>query len=136
MGRPELSADERFVDHRARGEHQDELEAIVGEWAARYDVRELDRILNEAGVVVGPVYTIEDVFADPHFRARRMIVDHDDPEIGRVAGPNVAPRFSQTPGSVRWSGPVRPGSHNGEVYGDLIGLDGAELEELTRAGVI
>jgi succinyl-CoA---D-citramalate CoA-transferase len=136
MGRPELSADERFVDHRARGEHQDELESIVGEWAARYDARELDRILNEAGVVAGPVYTIEDVFADPHFRARQMIVDHEDPEIGPVAGPNVAPRFSRTPGSVRWSGPPQPGAHNGEIYGELVGLDEAELRELKRAGVI
>src|SRR4051812_14123480 len=89
MGRPELMDDERFRTHGARGEHQDELDAIVAEWAARYDGRELDRLLNEAGVVAGPVYTIADIFEDPHFRAREMIVEHEDPEVGVLAGPTV-----------------------------------------------
>jgi formyl-CoA transferase len=136
MGRPELAQDERFVSHKARGEHQDELDAVISEWAARHEARELDAILNEAGVVAGPVYTIEDIFADPHFRAREMVVEHEDPDIGRVAGPNVVPRFSGTPGSVRWSGPWRPGEHNREIYGGLVGLEDGELDELERAGVV
>ena len=136
MGQPELAVDPRFARHSARGEHQDALDAIIGEWAARHDAAELDRLLNEAGVVAGPVYTIADIFADPHFRAREMVVDHDDPELGRVAGPTVVPRFSETPGSVRWTGPWQPGAHNREVYGGLLGLDGPELDELERAGVV
>jgi formyl-CoA transferase len=136
MGRPELAEDPRFADHAARGEHQDELDAIIASWAAGHEAAELDRLLNEAGVAAGPVYSIADIFADPHFRAREMIVEHDDPEAGPVAGPNVVPRFSQTPGSVRWTGPWQPGAHNREVYGDLLGLDRAELEELERARVV
>jgi formyl-CoA transferase len=136
MGRAELAADPRFATHAARGEHQDELDAIIGEWAGRHDAAELDRVLNEAAVVAGPVYTIADIFADPHFRAREMIVEQDDPEIGPVAGPNVVPRFSDTPGTIRWTGPWKPGADNREVYGGLLGLDGAELEELERSGVV
>jgi formyl-CoA transferase len=136
MGRPDLAHDERFASHDARGGHQDELEAIIGEWAAGHDALELDAILNDAGVAAGLVYTIEDIFADPHFRAREMVVEHDDPEIGPVAGPNVFPRFSDTPGTIRWTGPWDPGAHNRDVYGELAGLDEAELTELERAGVI
>jgi formyl-CoA transferase len=136
IGRPELVDDERFATHGARGEHQEELDAIIGDWAARHDARELDELLNWAGVVAGPVYTIADIFEDPHFRERGMIVEQEDPEIGAVAGPNVVPRFSETPGSVRWSGPWQPGAHNSEVYGELLGLDAAELEKLERAGVV
>jgi succinyl-CoA---D-citramalate CoA-transferase len=136
IGRPELVDDERFGTHGARGEHQDELDAIIGDWAARHDARELDELLNRAGVVAGPVYTIADIFEDPHFRERGMIVEHNDPELGVLLGPNVVPRFSETPGSVRWTGPWQPGAHNSEVYGELLGLDAAELEKLERAGVV
>ncbi len=136
MGRPDLAHDERFANHEARGDHEDVLDAIIGEWASGHDALELDAILNDAGVAAGPVYTIEDIFADPHFRVREMVVEHDDPEIGPVAGSNVVPRFSHTPGRIRWTGPWQPGAHNRDVYSDLVGLDETELAELEQTGVI
>jgi formyl-CoA transferase len=136
IGRPELADDERFVDHDARGAHEDELEAIIAAWAAEHDAAEIDRLLNDAGVVCGPVNSIADIFEDAHFQARGMIVMHDDSELGPVAGPAVVPRLSRTPGAVRWAGPWQPGSHNAEVFCDLVGLDPSELGELERAGVV
>ena len=70
MGRPELADDPRFETHVARGENQGEIEGIVAEWAARHDAREIDRILNDAGVVCGPIYTMAEIFEDPQYRAR------------------------------------------------------------------
>jgi formyl-CoA transferase len=136
IGQPELVNDERFVDHDARGAHEDELDAVIAAWAAEHDAEEIDRLLNNAGVVCGPVYSIEDIFEDSHFKAREMIVMHDDSELGPIAGPAVVPRFSRTPGTVRWSGPWQAGSHNSDVYRDLVGLDARELDELERAGVV
>jgi formyl-CoA transferase len=136
IGQPELANDERFVDHDARGAHEDELDALIAAWAAEHDAAEIDRLLNDAGVVCGPVYSIADIFEDEHFQARGMIVMHDDSELGPVAGPSVVPRFSRTPGAVRWSGPWQPGSHNSDVYRDLLGLDEHELEELERTRVV
>ena len=136
IGRPELAHDERFVDHEARGEHEDELDEIIAAWAAGHDAADIDRVLNEAGVICGPIYTIADIFEDPHFKARGMVVDHDDPELGPVAGPAVVPRFSRTPGTIRWTGPWEPGRHNRDVYCDLVGLDARELDELEGAGVV
>ena len=49
MGRPELGEDERFDTHHARGEHEDELDELIGDWAARHTAAELDRIVNEGG---------------------------------------------------------------------------------------
>ena len=77
MGKPELGEDERFATHHARGEHEDLLDEIIGEFAAAHTAQELDTILNEGGVVCGPVYTAEDVYNDPHFRERGLLVDHD-----------------------------------------------------------
>ena len=137
MGRPELVADERFRSHVARGRHQDEIDAIVADWARTLDADELARVLEEAGVVVGPVNTVAEVVQDPQFRARGMLVPHFDERIGEdVLGPGVVPKLSATPGSVRWAGPPHPGTHNAEVYGELLGLSSPQLHELEAAGVI
>ena len=136
MGQPELADDERFATHLARGDHQEELEGIVAEWAGRHDAAEIDRILNEAGVICGPIYTIADIFEDPQFRARDMLLEHVDPEFGPYIGPGIVPKLSETPGSVRWSAPWERGSHNREIYVDLLGMTPEELESLEQEGVV
>ena len=136
MGRPELADDERFVTHRVRGENQEELERIIADWAAQRDAREIDELLNAAGVVCGPIYTIADIFEDPQFRAREMLVEHEDPEFGTYLGPGIVPKFSETPGTIRWSATWEDGSHNDEVYSGLLGLSEAELDRLREAGVV
>ena len=137
MGREDLVSDPRFATHVPRGEHQDEIDAIVAEWAGRHDADELTRLLEEAGVVVGPVDTVAEVVANPQFRARDMLVPHFDEAIGKdVLGPGVMPVLTGTPGGVRWAGPPEPGTHNAEVYTGLLGLDPAELDALRAAGVV
>jgi formyl-CoA transferase len=136
MDLPELADDPRFATHLARGDHQQEIEGIVADWAAARDAAEIDRVLNEAGVICGPIYTIADIFEDPQFRAREMLVEHDCEEIGRFVGPGIVPKFSETPGAVRWAGTWEEGSHNREVYGGLLGLSDEQLEELRGEGVV
>lgn len=136
MGMPELITDPRFADHHARGEHQDELDRIISDWTAGRDSEDIDRLLNAAGVVCGPIYTIADIFADPHFRAREMIIEMHDPELGPIAAPGIVPKLSHTPGRAEWTGRWELGAHNREIYIDLLGLDEAELDELRAAGVI
>ena len=136
MGRPELADDPRFVTHLARGANQEELEAIVAEWARRHTAAEIDRVLNEAGVICGPIYTIADIFEDEHFRARDMLVTHEDPEFGEYVGPGIVPKFSETPGEVRWSATWEEGSHNRDVYAGLLGLSDDELAALKEQGVL
>ncbi|MBW0091624.1 CoA transferase [Pseudonocardia sp. KRD-184] len=137
MERPDLVDDARFATHTARGRHQDEIDAIVAAWAAERDADELTRVLEAAGVVVGPVNTVADVVRDPQFLARDMLLPHHDEALGRdVLGPGVVPRLEGTPGSVRWAGPARPGTHNTEVFGGLLGLTGAELDALAAERII
>ena len=56
----------------------EQLDAIIGEWAAQHTAKELDAIVNEASVVCAPVYTIADVFDDPYFRERGLLVEMED----------------------------------------------------------
>jgi formyl-CoA transferase len=136
IGRDELADDPRFATHGARGEHQLEIETILAAWTAERDAEEIDRLLGAAGVACGPVYTVADIVEDPQFRAREALVTHNDPELGPILGPGIVPRFSATPGTVRWSGPWQPGSHNDEIFKGLLGLSDAAIAEFARAGVI
>ena len=101
MGKEELGEDERFSSHHARGENEDLLDEIIGEWAGRHTAEELDRIVNEAGVVCAPVYSAADIYDDPYFRERDLLVSYEDEVHGTVSAPGVVPKLSGTPGSVR-----------------------------------
>jgi formyl-CoA transferase len=136
VGRPELADDERFETHLARGENQEELDGMIGDWAAQHDAEQIDRVLNDAKVVCGPIYTIADIFQDPQFKARDMLIPHQDPEFGEYIGPGIVPKLSETPGEVRWSATWEEGSHNDEIYGDLLGLSPEERDELRQEGVL
>jgi succinyl-CoA---D-citramalate CoA-transferase len=136
MGRPELLEDERFATHLARGENQDAIEGIIADWAAELDATEIDEVLNEAGVICGPIYTVADIFEDPQYREREMLVEQEDPELGPLIGPGVVPKLSRTPGAVRWSAPWDEGSHNDEVYCGLLGLGVDALAQLRADGVV
>jgi formyl-CoA transferase len=137
MGRPELSADNRFANHVARGRNQDELDKIIGDWASAKLPAEIITELGEAGVISGPINTVAEVVNDPQLRARGMLVEHFDERIGRsVLGPGVVPQLSATPGTVRNAGPARPGQHNHEIYGGLLEKSDAEIDQLRTEGVL
>lgn len=132
MNRPDLAADPRYATHRARGENQEELESEIAAWAANHDAEEIEELLASSGVVCGRVNTIAELFADPHVSAREMLVEHRDPELGPFAGPGVFPRFSATPGAVRWTGPWQAGRDNAE----LLERDAEELAALRERGIV
>jgi crotonobetainyl-CoA:carnitine CoA-transferase CaiB-like acyl-CoA transferase len=119
MGRPELADDERFATHTARGENQDELDAMVAEWAAGHTAEELDRIVNEAGVVCAPVYSVADIYDDPYFRERELLVEIDDEVHGPTTVPGVVPKLDATPGRIRRPAPWEVGADTADVLGDL-----------------
>jgi formyl-CoA transferase len=134
MGQPELATDERYATHHARGERQQELDGLIARWSARYDATELLELLHEGGVPAGRVYRAEDMFADEHFIARNAIVRARNSQGVEFAMQNVAPRLSDTPGGVRWSGPEL-GEHTDEVLTDL-GYDAAAIERLRNDAIV
>jgi formyl-CoA transferase len=135
MQAPELSSDTKYRDHQARGAHQRELDEIITNWTATLETRELLALLEKHGVPSGLIYRAADMFDDPHFRARDAIVTTTHPHFGQLRMQNVAPRFSGTPSGVRRPAPAL-GQHNDEVYRGLLGLDDAQLSNLTARGII
>ncbi|BBA89719.1 MULTISPECIES: CaiB/BaiF CoA transferase family protein [Mycobacterium] len=137
MGCPELATDDRFATHRARGRNQDELDKIIGAWAAQRQPDEIIETLSAAGVIAGPINTVAEVVKDRQLRARGMLVEHYDERIGRnVLGPGIVPALSESPGQVRSAGPARPGQHNDDVYIGLLGKSIEELEQLRAEEVL
>ena len=121
--------DPRFADHTARGEHQDLLDEMIGEWAAGTRPTELDEIVNAAGVVCAPVYTAADIHGDPWFRERGLVVEWEDEVHGTIAGNGVVPKLMGTPGGVRHGARWTVGADNDDVLGEL-GLSAEEIAEL------
>jgi len=136
MEKPEWIKDPRFVDHKARGANADLLDGLIGEWTATMTAADLTEHLDKNGVVVGPIYTIADVAADPHFKARNMIRREKDDFFGEIAVPGIVPIFSETEGDIGWLGSPTPGSHNEEVYNGVLGISADELAELAKDGII
>jgi formyl-CoA transferase len=135
MGHPEWASDPRMRGNPQRTANADYVDALVSDWFGERTAEEAQRILDDAGVPVSPIYSIADIFADPHYQARGDIIAPEDPEIGPVPMPSVIPRFSRTPGSVRFVGPSL-GEHNQHIYGGLLGLSEADLVSLAAEGVI
>lgn len=130
MGHPEYGDDPRFADHNARGENEDLLDEIIGGWAAGYTAQELDRMMEEAGVVCAPVYTAEDIYRDPYFRERGLIVDHVDDAHGRMSAPGVIPKLSRNPGSIRRGAPWTIGADTAEVLSHA-GIPADRVDRIT-----
>ncbi|WP_370617834.1 CaiB/BaiF CoA transferase family protein [Mumia sp. Pv 4-285] len=135
MGQPDLAEDDRYATHGARGASMDELDALIARWTAQIDAEDLLERLNDGGVPAGRIYRARDMLDDPHFAAREAIVRLQHPDLGEFAVQNVAPKLSETPGSVRHLGPEL-GEHNDDVYRDLLGMDDDQLTTLREAGVI
>ena len=88
--------------------------------------------MRAAGVTVGPVYDVADGLTDPHFRAREVFVEVDDPELGSIPMPNIVPRLSATPGAWRRPAP-QLGEHTDEVLA-AAGLSADDIAAMRAEG--
>ncbi|WP_371098465.1 CaiB/BaiF CoA transferase family protein [Streptomyces sanglieri] len=135
MGTPEIADAPEYATRAARAENAESLYAAIADWVAAYTAVDLAKRLNEAGIPASPLMTIADIAADPHYRERGTLVTVQDPEFGELPMPAPVPRMSETPGSIRTTGPAL-GEHNAEVYQGLLGIDAEQLAALRGDGVI
>jgi crotonobetainyl-CoA:carnitine CoA-transferase CaiB-like acyl-CoA transferase len=135
MGRPELGSDPRFAEQRPRFQHQDEIDAIIAEWTRAHDVDELERKLHEGDVPASRIYTMADIFKDPHYKAREMLVPVPDDDLGTVTLAGVVPKLSATPGRLRWAG-RRNGQDTRAFLREDAGLSDGEIDRLAAEGVV
>ena len=134
IGRPEMAEDARYATNAKRVENEREIDAAISAWTGARDAAAVLAALREAEVPNGPIYSVADMMADPHFIARGMF------ETVQVGGkplriPAIPPLLGETPGRTDAPGP-KLGAHTDEVLEQVLGLSSGERAELRAAGAI
>jgi formyl-CoA transferase len=135
IGRPDLIADERFIDNRKRGENVDALDDIIAAWIRKHTVAEAMEVFVANEAAAAPVYSVADLVEDPHFRARNVVVAVEDQDLGLVRMQAPTPRLSRTPGEIKFTGP-HLGQHNHDIYVGFLGMSENDVANLKSEGVI
>jgi len=114
---------------------RDQINPIVIAWVAARTAAEVQEICDRFGVPCSLLYSVADIFADPHYQARGDLLTVDDPVNGRLVVPAPFPRMSETPAQLDHLG-LPLGACNQEIYGGLLGMSADDIDALTRKGVI
>ncbi|EQD64971.1 CoA transferase, partial [mine drainage metagenome] len=127
--------DPAYDDRDFRLAHRGPVDAAIAAFCAPRSRDELERVARAHDVAISRVLDIADIARDPHYLARGMLLEWDDPSVGPVKGAGIAPKFSATPGGV-WRGAPWLGQDNPGVLGGLLGYSEERIARLAADGVI
>jgi formyl-CoA transferase len=134
IGRADLAQDPDLQTNAGRWLRREELDAAIGQWTVERSRDEALKLLDEAGVPSGPIYTAADICADDQYEARNMIqhfeVDTGEPQRKSVGFPGIVPVIGGASLPIRNVGPDL-GEHTREVLSSVLGLTDEEIGALT-----
>jgi formyl-CoA transferase len=134
IGRDDLAQDPALADNTGRVARVAELDAVIGAWTAQRSVDAVLAALDGASVPAGRIYTVADIAADPHYRARGMLQEVQLDDGSTLSVPGIVPRLSATPGSHRRNAPTL-GQDSSAVLRE-IGLTDAQIDALRARGIV
>ena len=134
IGLPDLPEDPRFSSAGRRSRHRAELNALVAERLRTRTTAEWVEVLAVAGVPCGPVYRMDEVFADPQIEHLAMATPVEHPALGRLDLVRNAVRMTGTGPTVRSASPDA-GDDTDSVLAEL-GYDPAEIDQLRADGTV
>ncbi len=138
VGHPEMNADPRFRinEERIKDPNRKIINQVVSEWVGGRDLQEVIATCERLGITIGPIASMQDIAANPHYRERQSLVDIADPATGiGLQLPNVPFRLQATPGRIRFPG-LPLGAANAVIYRELLGYSEDILEQMKAGGVI
>ena len=134
IGRPDLAEDPELQTNAGRWQRREELDAAIGQWTILHDRDVTLKLLDEAGVPSGPIYTAADICADEQYEARNMIqhfeVDTGEPQRKTVGFPGIVPVIGGASLPIRNVGPDL-GENTHEVLSTVLGLSDDEIGALS-----
>ncbi len=134
LGAPELVERAEYRDHAGRVENRDRLNAEIETLTQTRSSREWIEAFAEAGVPAGPIYSVDETFADPQVRTLGMDPSVEHATLGRVRVVGQALKMSRTPQRMRTPTPEL-GEHTDEILGAL-GFDAEAIGKLRERGAI
>ncbi|HET9651591.1 MAG TPA: CoA transferase [Usitatibacter sp.] len=135
IGRHDLADDPALATNQGRARRAEEIDGIMAAWVREHTLDDALAILQSHDVPAGPINDVAHFFADPHVVARESITRIPDADFGSIAMPAVAPRFTRTPGRVRWAGRSAIGADTRAVLRSA-GYTDAEIDRLAADKVI
>jgi formyl-CoA transferase len=134
IGRDDLGTDPALKDNAGRVMRVDEIDGAIGEWTAQRSVSEVLAVLDAASVPAGRIYTIADIAADPHYKARGMLSNTSMNDGSSMVLPGIIPKLSLTPGGHRRNAPAL-GQDTDAVLKEL-GLTPEQIQGLKDKGIV
>jgi formyl-CoA transferase len=134
ISRDDLAEAPDLASNDGRDARRDELYGVIDRWVGSLPLEQVLMILNQAEVPASRIFSAEDMFHDPQFLAREMLLSATLPDGKAFKMPGIVPKLSDTPGQVKWVGP-QLGEHNQAVLNRL-GYSDAQIAELKTLGAI
>jgi formyl-CoA transferase len=134
IGRPDLADDPALADNAGRVARVAEIDDAIGHWTVELSVDAVLAKLDAASVPAGRIYTVADIAADPHYRARGMLEEIRTDDGDTLTVPGIVPKLSATPGSHRRNAPAL-GQDTDDVLREL-GLTPEQIEGLKQRGIV
>ncbi len=134
VGLEKVMNDPRFATNAKRVENREEIVKIIGDLITAKNGEEWLKILTDAGVPCGPIYTIDKIFADPQVLHRQMLQELNHPTAGKIKVAGIPVKLSDTPGEVKSAPPVL-GQHTEEIL-TALGYSDKDVTKLKGEKVI
>lgn len=130
---PEMNIDKysSFMDQVTYGS---EIKDIVEKWLSEKTVEEAEALFVSNGVPCCPIMTFERIAVNPHYEAREMLMEWDDPIGGKIKGIGLTPKFSETPGQIWRGAPTL--AQDTDLIMKRFGFSEVEIAELKEKKVI
>jgi len=134
IGREDLVAAPEFDVQEKRAQNRAKLNALINAALQKKKSAEWIEILNAAGVPTGPIYAMDQVFADPQVKHIGAAAEVNHPRLGKFRVINQAARLSRTPATMKTATP-EVGQHTDEVLAEL-GFEKKQILEMRKLGII
>lgn len=135
MGREDLIQHEHFYTNPVRLQHREEVDKVIIDWCSDKTADEVVTILDEARVPVAPIMTITKLVDDPHIAAREMLIEQEDPRLGKVKYPGNPIKLMDTPAQFVRRAPLL-GEHTEEVLHEVLGYSDEKIAQMRANGDI
>jgi CoA:oxalate CoA-transferase len=135
IGLSECLQDPRFQNNGLRVKNRQALIAILENKTKAYKLKDLQKILDDAGVPNGPIWSVDRVLTAEQTYALEMVKEIDHPTCGKIKVTGVPVKLSQTPGAVKLPPPTL-GQHTEELLMGILGYPKVAVEKLRREGAI